>query len=77
MVDPVAQRIGAVNTVVVQNDGTLSGFNTDAYGFLASLRDVRPEWKANAGPIAILGAGGASRAVVVALLDDGAKRKSG
>lgn len=71
-VDPVAQRIGAVNTVVVQNDGTLSGFNTDAYGFLASLRDVRPDWKASAGPITILGAGGASRAVVVALLDDGA-----
>lgn len=71
-VDPVAARIGAVNTVVIQNDGTLSGFNTDAYGFLASLRDVRPEWKANAGPIVVLGAGGAARAVVVALLDDGA-----
>ncbi len=72
VVDPVAQRIGAVNTVVVQNNGTLSGFNTDAYGFLASLRDARPEWKASAGPVTILGAGGASRAIVVALLDDGA-----
>ncbi|ARP99384.1 shikimate dehydrogenase [Pseudorhodoplanes sinuspersici] len=72
VVDPVAMRIGAVNTVVVQNDGTLTGFNTDAYGFLASLRGVRPEWKANAGPIVVLGAGGAARAVVVALLDDGA-----
>ena len=72
VVDPVAMRIGAVNTVVVQNDGALSGFNTDAYGFLASLRDVRPDWKANAGPIVVLGAGGAARAVVVALLDDGA-----
>ena len=71
-VDPVAARIGAVNTVVIQNDGTLSGFNTDAYGFLASLRDVRPQWKANTGPIVVLGAGGAARAVVVALLDDGA-----
>jgi len=71
-VDPVAQRIGAVNTIVVQDDGTLSGFNTDAYGFLASLRDVRPDWKASDGPVAVLGAGGASRAVVVALLDDGA-----
>jgi shikimate dehydrogenase len=71
-VDPVAARIGAVNTVVVQNDGTLSGFNTDAYGFLASLRDVRSDFKASAGPIAILGAGGAARAVLVALLDDGA-----
>ena len=47
-VDPVASRIGAVNTIVVQNDGTLSGFNTDAYGFLASLRDVRPDFRASA-----------------------------
>ena len=71
-VDPVAARIGAVNTVVVQDDGTLSGFNTDAYGFLASLRDVQPDFKAAAGPVVILGSGGAARAVVVALLDDGA-----
>jgi shikimate dehydrogenase len=71
-VDPVAARIGAVNTVVVQDDGTLSGFNTDAYGFMASLRDVRETFKAGAGPIVVLGAGGAARAVVVALLDDGA-----
>jgi shikimate dehydrogenase len=71
-VDPVAARIGAVNTVVVQNNGTLSGFNTDAYGFLASLRDVQPDFRASAEPIVILGAGGAARAVVVALLDDGA-----
>jgi shikimate dehydrogenase len=72
-VDPVAARIGAVNTVVVRSDGTLSGFNTDAYGFLASLRVMRPDFKAGAGPIAVLGAGGAARAVVVALLDDGAR----
>ncbi|MET0869239.1 MAG: shikimate dehydrogenase [Pseudorhodoplanes sp.] len=71
-VDPVAMRIGAVNTLLVQHDGSVSGFNTDAYGFLASLRDVRPDWESSTGPIVVLGAGGASRAVVVALLDDGA-----
>lgn len=71
-VDPVASRIGAVNTVVVQDDGTLSGFNTDAYGFLASLRDVRGDFKASSAPIVMLGAGGAARAIAVALLDDGA-----
>jgi shikimate dehydrogenase len=71
-IDPVAARIGAVNTVVVQNDGTLSGLNTDAYGFLASLRDIQADYRADAGPIVVLGAGGAARAVVVALLDDGA-----
>jgi shikimate dehydrogenase len=72
-IDPVAARIGAVNTIVVQGDGTLSGFNTDAYGFLASLRDVRGDFKAGSGPIVVLGAGGAARAVTVALLDDGAR----
>jgi shikimate dehydrogenase len=56
----------------VQDDGTLSGFNTDAYGFLASVRDVQPDFKAGSGPIVILGAGGAARAVAIALLDDGA-----
>ena len=71
-VDPVAARIGAVNTVVVQDDGTLSGFNTDAYGFLASLRDVTPDFKAGSGPAVVLGAGGAARAIVVSLLDDSA-----
>ncbi len=72
-VDPVAARIGAVNTLVISDDGTLSGFNTDAYGFLASLRDVLAGWKSGAGPVVVLGAGGAARAVVVALLDDGAR----
>lgn len=71
-VDPVAARIGAVNTVVVHNDSTLSGFNTDAYGFLASLRDVTPDFKAGSGPAVVLGAGGAARAIVVSLLDDSA-----
>jgi shikimate dehydrogenase len=50
----------------------LSGLNTDAYGFLASLRDIQADYRADAGPIVVLGAGGAARAVVVALLDDGA-----
>ncbi len=72
-VDPVAARIGAVNTLVISEDGMLSGFNTDAYGFLASLRDGRPDWKSGTGPVVVLGAGGAARAIVVALLDDGAR----
>jgi shikimate dehydrogenase len=85
--DPVAQRIGAVNTVVVRGDG-LTGLNTDAYGFLANLREGRPGWRSDAGPLVVLGAGGAARAQrggrrdhgarahrpnVVALLDDGAR----
>ena len=67
------ERIGAVNTIVVEADGTLSGFNNDGNGFVQSLRDAKPDWRADAGPILLLGAGGASRAVVVALLENGAR----
>ncbi len=71
-IDPMAQRIGAVNTIVVQADGTLRGFNNDGVGFVQSIADARPGWRADAGPIVILGAGAAARAVVVALLEHGA-----
>lgn len=71
-VDPQATKIGAVNTVVVEKDGTLLGFNTDGYGFVESLRDVRKGWKANAGPAVVLGAGGGARAIVIALIAVGA-----
>jgi shikimate dehydrogenase len=73
-VNETAQRIGAVNTIVVEEDGTLSGFNNDGNGFVQSLRDVNPGWRADAGPILLLGAGGAARAVVVALLENGARQ---
>ena len=70
-VDPQAQRIGAVNTVVVDASGRLVGSNTDAFGFVESLRRA-VDWKAAAGPAVVLGAGGAARAIVVALLVAGA-----
>ena len=47
-VDPLAARIGAVNTIVVGEDGTLEGRNTDAYGFLANLREGQPGWRRGA-----------------------------
>lgn len=72
-VNETAQRIGAVNTIVVEADGTLSGFNNDGNGFVQSLRDAKADWRGDAGPILLLGAGGASRAVVVALLENGAR----
>jgi shikimate dehydrogenase len=72
-VNETAKRIGAVNTIVVETDGTLSGFNNDGNGFVQSLRDAQPDWPGDAGPILLLGAGGASRAVVVALLENGAR----
>ena len=68
----LARRVGAVNTVVVTPDGMLAGDNTDGFGFLANLADGCPRWRAEAGPAVLLGAGGAARAVAVALLDAGA-----
>jgi shikimate dehydrogenase len=72
-VHDTARRIGAVNTIVVEEDGTLSGFNNDGNGFVQSLRDARPGWRADEGPILLLGAGAAARAVVVALIENGAR----
>lgn len=71
-VDPLGQRMGAINLVVVQADGALHGFNTDGYGFIQSLRDAKPDWRPEAGPIVVLGGGGAARAIVLSLIDAGA-----
>jgi shikimate dehydrogenase len=70
-VEPLAQRIGAINTVIVAADGSLEGRNTDAFGFRESLRDSAPDWDPAAGPAVVLGAGGAARAVVAALIEAG------
>src|ERR1700724_697262 len=72
-VDDLARKIGAVNTVVVEKDGTLTGFNNDGNGFIQSLRDADPQWHPDSGPIVVLGAGGAARAVVASLAAQGAK----
>ena len=72
-VDPLAAKIGAVNTVVVREDGSLEGLNNDGNGFVLSLRDLDPAWRPDSGPIVVLGAGGAARAVVASLLAQGAK----
>ncbi|MGH7045745.1 MAG: shikimate dehydrogenase [Stellaceae bacterium] len=68
-VDPLARRIGAVNTIVVAADGSLEASNTDAYGFCENLRESVPDWDPASGPAVVLGAGGSARAVVVALAD--------
>ena len=70
-VDPLARRIGAVNTIIVARDGTLEARNTDAYGFRENLREAAPDWHPGFGPAVILGAGGSARAVVTALTDTG------
>ena len=72
-VDPLAQRIGAVNTLVVGPEGDITGYNTDAYGYTESLLQARADWRADAGPVTVLGAGGAARAILVALAARGAR----
>jgi shikimate dehydrogenase len=72
-VDPLAAKIDAVNTIVVQDDGSLRGFNNDGNGFVQSIRDAMPAWKPESGPIAVLGAGAAARAVIASLADQGAR----
>jgi shikimate dehydrogenase len=68
--DPLAERIGAVNTIV-NDDGVLTGYNTDATGFLQALLEARVEPKEK--NMVILGAGGASRAISFILAERGAK----
>ncbi len=65
-----ARRTGAANLLVFE-DGRILADNTDGEGFLASLRQGAPGWEPEAGPATVLGAGGAARAVIVALLEAG------
>ncbi len=72
-VNDTARRMGAINTIVVEADGSLSGFNNDGFGYIQSLLDAQPDWRADAGPALVMGAGGAARAVIVSLAERGAK----
>ena len=67
-----AALIGAANTLVFQPDGKLYADNTDGYGFIENIRQHAPDWQAKDGPALALGAGGAARAIVSALLEAGA-----
>lgn len=66
-----ATLIGAANTLIFKEDGRIFADNTDGYGFMANLRQGAPDWDPKAGPAAIFGAGGAARAIIVALADAG------
>jgi shikimate dehydrogenase len=73
-ITPTAARIGAINTVIVEPDGLL-GDNTDGYGFMGNLAAGAPAWQVEAGPAVLLGAGGAARAIAVALIEAGAPER--
>lgn len=66
-----AALIGAANTLIFRKDGKIHADNTDGSGFIANLRQNAPYWDPAAGPAAVLGAGGAARAVVAALIEVG------
>jgi shikimate dehydrogenase len=71
--DAMARRIGAVNCVIVRKDGALEGRNNDGFGFVQSILEEYPPWRADAGPIVVFGAGGGARAIVVSVADKGAR----
>jgi len=72
-IDPQARRIGAISCVVVRADGTLRGSNNDGFGYIEGILEAVPDWRADAGPIVVMGAGGGARAVTLSLADRGAR----
>jgi shikimate dehydrogenase len=72
-VDDLARRIGAVNTAI-NRDGKFIGSNTDAYGFIANLRDGLGDLTAYGVHVVVLGAGGATRAALLSLVEAGVAR---
>ena len=66
--DDAARTMGAANTLWIDESGKLNGANTDGLGFLGNLDQLAPGWDSNTGTALVLGAGGAARAIVWALL---------
>ena len=72
-VDALAKTIGAISCVIARPDGSLAGTNNDCYGFIENLRQSQPGWRADAGPVVVIGAGGGARAVCYGLAQEGAR----
>ncbi|MEP2715742.1 shikimate dehydrogenase [Pseudophaeobacter sp.] len=66
-----AKLMGAANTMIFRSDGSILADNTDGYGFIKNLQQGAPDWQPADGPAAVLGAGGACRAVVASLIESG------
>jgi 3-dehydroquinate dehydratase/shikimate dehydrogenase len=76
-VEPLAEKIGAVNSIVIKGDEKLAGYNTDYPAALDSITSALKIDKADLKelPVAVIGAGGVARAIVAGLSDAGAKIK--
>jgi shikimate dehydrogenase len=72
-VDEAAKAIGAASCVTVRADGTLAATNNDWFGYIEGVVEAVPDWRADAGPIVVIGSGGGARAVVYALARRGAR----
>ncbi len=75
LADTVTDRaalIGAANTLTFLENGRVQADNTDGLGFLANIRQHLDGWTAKSGPALVLGSGGAAKAIVSALISDGA-----
>lgn len=73
--DKISDRaaiIGAANTLTFLQDGSIYADNTDGYGFLQNIKCKYNDWSAGEGTSVVFGAGGASRAILGALIEDGA-----
>ncbi len=66
-----AKLMGAANTLIFREDGSIVADNTDGYGFITNLHEGAPDWDPSSGPATVFGAGGASRAVVASLVEAG------
>ncbi len=71
-VDDAAKAIGAISCVIVEDDNSLTGKNNDHFGYIEGIAEAEPDWRAEAGPIVVIGAGGGARGVVYALVKRGA-----
>lgn len=70
VLEPAATAVGAANTLWLEN-GRLHATNTDTYGFMTHLADTVPDWQVRDRPVALLGAGGAARAIAYGFLQAG------
>lgn len=73
-ITPAARDTGAANTLTFRKDGSAHADNTDVAGFARLVKSAAPDWKGHDGPVVVMGAGGAARAVVWSLLAENVPR---